>query len=57
MKDINEMKTMLARIAYPRRGSPDERADIYYFAKEIQTRWSLDYLLEQEFDETKHPKQ
>lgn len=39
-----EMKTMLARIAYPARGTADETADISTFAAEIQQRWSLEYL-------------
>jgi len=36
-----QMKKMLARIAYPARGTPDESADVYAFAAEIQSKWSL----------------
>jgi hypothetical protein len=36
-----QMKQMLSRIAYPARGTPDESADVYAFAAEIQSKWSM----------------
>ena len=40
------MKSMLARIAYPSRGTPDETADVCAFAAEIQEAWALEDLSE-----------
>lgn len=44
--DADRMRAMLARIAYPSRGTPDETADINAFAAEIQAVWSLESLTE-----------
>lgn len=41
---IDQMKKMLSRIAYPARGTADESADVYAFAAEIQSKWSLNDL-------------
>lgn len=41
---IEDMQIMLSRIAYPRRGTPDEVADIGKFATEIQAKWTLEDL-------------
>ncbi len=40
------MKSMLARIGYPSRGTPDETADVCAFASEIQEAWTLGDLSE-----------
>jgi hypothetical protein len=44
--DTQRMKALLARIAYPSRGTPDETASIDVFAAEIQAAWSLGSLTE-----------
>jgi predicted RNase H-like nuclease (RuvC/YqgF family) len=44
-EEASAMKEMLCRIAYPRRGSDDERANIEHFADEIQRKWSVEFLL------------
>jgi hypothetical protein len=45
-EDADRMMAILARIAYPSRGTPDETADINAFAAEIQAAWSLESLTE-----------
>ena len=45
-EDADRMRAILARIAYPSRGTPDETADINAFAAEIQAAWSLESLTE-----------
>lgn len=42
--DLERMKLMLSRIAYPARNTPDEFADLNMFAAEIQEMWSLEDL-------------
>lgn len=41
---LERMKLILARIAYPRRGTYDELGDIRMFATEIQATWSMEAL-------------
>jgi hypothetical protein len=45
-EDADRMREILARIAYPSRGTPDETANINAFAAEIQAAWSLESLTE-----------
>lgn len=45
------MKAMLARIAYPSRGTSDETADACAFASEIQEAWTLEDLSENTKDQ------
>lgn len=41
---LERMKLMLSRIAYPRRGTGDEFGDVGMFASEIQATWSMEDL-------------
>lgn len=39
MNEYNQMKEILCRIGYPRRGTREETATLQEFADEIQARW------------------
>ena len=43
-EQLNRMKLILSRIAYPARNTPDEYADLNMFASEIQSIWSMESL-------------
>jgi hypothetical protein len=45
-ENLKLMAQILQRIGYPRRGTPDETADIQAFADEIQKKWPLQELEE-----------
>jgi hypothetical protein len=43
-EQLERMKLLLSRIAYPARNTPDDFADLNMFAAEIQATWSMEHL-------------
>ena len=43
-EQLERMKLLLSRIAYPARNTPDDFADLNMFAAEIQATWSMEDL-------------